>query len=162
VTFINPQNGEPAAYSETSNFTGPDSDPRTGDVPPQEVEGQFAAFTSAPFKKAVRAVGIPQARLLISNSNGMDMVFFAKVYDVAGDGSTTLIHRLIAPVRVPAGAVGKPVRLKLAGFAHRFGKGHQVRLVLCSTDQTSYNSKVADVLTVTTGKGSTFTLPALS
>ena len=31
--------------------------------------------------------------------------------------------------------------------------------MLCSTDQTSYNAKVADVLTVTTGRGSTFTLP---
>jgi ABC-2 type transport system ATP-binding protein len=87
------------------------------------------------------------------------MVFFAKVYDDAPDGSTVLVHRLIAPVRVPAGAVGKPVVLKLAGFAHRFAKGHQIRLVLCSTDQTSYNSKVADVLTVKTGRGSTFTLP---
>ena len=52
-----------------------------------------------------------------------------------------------------------PVNLKLAGFAHRFAAGHRVRLVLCSTDQTSYNAKVADVLTVATGAGSTFTLP---
>ena len=31
-------------------------------------------------------------------------MFFAKVYDVAPDGDGTLIHRLIAPVRVPAHA----------------------------------------------------------
>ena len=158
VTFVNPPGGEPAAYSETSNFSGPDSDPRN-DAPPQEVEGQFAAFTSSAFGRPVHAVGVPAARLRISNSNGQDMVFFAKAYDVAPSGDATLIHRLISPVRVPAGAVGKPVRIKLAGFAHRFDAGHKVRLVLCSTDQTSYNSKVADVLTVTTGKGSTFTLP---
>jgi ABC-2 type transport system ATP-binding protein len=123
------------------------------------VEGQFAAFTSAPLARRLDSVGVPSARLRITNTNGQDMVFFAKVYDVARDGSTTLIHRLIAPVRVPAAAVGDPVRIKLAGFAHRFRKGHQVRLVLCSTDQTSYNAKVADVLTVATGRGSTFTLP---
>lgn len=76
------------------------------------------------------------------------------------DGGATLIHRLIGPVRVPADAVGRPVRLKLAGFAHRFRKGHRVRLVLCTTDQTSYNAEVADLLTITTGAGSTFTLPA--
>jgi ABC-2 type transport system ATP-binding protein len=51
------------------------------------------------------------------------------------------------------------VDIRLAGFAHRFGRGHQVRLVLCTTDQTSYNAKLADVLTVVTGPGTTFTLP---
>ncbi len=159
AVFTNPSGGDPAAYSETSNFTGPDSSPRTGDVPPTEVQGQFAAFTSPKFSRRVTAVGIPSARLKITNTNGQDMVFFAKVYDVRRGGGLTLIHRLIAPVRVPAGAVGKPVRIRLAGFAHRFRKGHRVRLVLCSTDQTSYNAKVADVLTVVTGAGSTFTLP---
>lgn len=159
ATFLNPTGGSPAAYTETSNFSGPDSSPSSGNVPPQELAGQFAAFTSSPFRNAVAAVGVPSARLQITNANGRDMVFFAKVYDVATDGSANLIHRLIAPVRVPSGAVGMPVRIKLAGFAHRFDKGHRVRLVLCSTDQTSYNSKVADVLTVTTGAGSTFTLP---
>ncbi|MCW2843952.1 MAG: hypothetical protein JWN22_1868, partial [Nocardioides sp.] len=158
--ITNPTGGDPAAYSETSNFSGPDSSPSSADVPPEEVEGQFAAFTSARFRRAVSAVGIPSARLRITNTNGQDMVFYAKVYDVDRSGGATLIHRLIAPVRVPAAAVGKPVRIRLAGFAHRFGTGHRVRLVLCTTDQTSYNAKVADVLTIATGAGSTFTLPA--
>jgi predicted acyl esterase len=159
ATFTNPPNGEPAAYSETSNETGPDSSPGHVDAPPQEQPGQFAAFTSRRLHRPFDAVGIPSARLRITNTNGQDMVFYAKVYDVAPDGGTTLIHRLTAPVRVPAAAVGKPVRIRLAGFAHRFGTGHRIRLVLCTTDQTSYNSKIADVLTIATGKGSTFTLP---
>lgn len=159
ATFLNPAGGQPAAYTETSNFTGPDSSPGLGGVPPQEVPGQFAAFTSAPFRHGRVSVGVPSATVRIGHANGQDLVFFAKVYDVAPDGSATLIHRLIAPVRVPAAEVDRPVRFTMPGFAHRFGKGHRVRLVLCSTDQTSYNSKVADVLTVTTGAGSTFTLP---
>ncbi len=159
ATFVNPPGGTPPAYSETSNFTGPDASPQVT-IAPSEQPGQFAAFTSNAFRAAVHAVGVPSARLRITNSNGQDMVFFAKVYDVAPGGSARLVHRLIAPVRVPASAVGKPVRIKLLGFAHRFGKGHRVRLVLCSTDATSSNAKVADVLTVTTGPGSTFTLPA--
>ncbi len=161
VTFVNPQGGQPAAYSETSNFSGPDSEPSSADVPPEEVEGQFASFRTAPLRRPLTSVGIPSARLRISNSNGQDMIFFAKVYDVGPTGQT-LIHRLIAPVRVPAGAVGEPVRIKLAGFAHRFARGHRVRLVLASTDQTSYNAKAADVLTVQTGPGSTFRLPGRS
>ncbi len=160
-TFVNPAGGEPAAYTELANFSGPSSSPSSAEVPPREIEGQYVSFTSARLTRRVDAVGIPSARLKITNTNGQDMVFFAKVYDVAPDGGATLIHRLIAPVRVPAGAVGDPVRIKLAGFAHRFRKGHRVRLVLCSTDQTSYNSKAADVLTVFTGAGSRFTLPGV-
>lgn len=160
-TFLNPAGGEPAAYTELSNFSGPSSSPSSGDVPPREIEGQYVAFTSPALSRPADAVGIPSARLKITNTNGQDMVFFAKIYEVAPDGGAALIHRLVSPVRVPADAVGDPVRIKLAGFAHRFRKGHRVRLVLCSTDQTSYNSKVADVLTVVTGKGSTFTLPGV-
>lgn len=159
ASFVNPPGGTPAAYSETSNFMGPDASPSLGDTPPEEIAGQHVTFTSPALGERFDVAGVPSARLRITNTNGQDMVFFAKVYDVAPDGSETLINRLISPVRVPADAVGDPVRLKLPGFVHRFRPGHRVRLVLASTDQTSYNSKVADVLTVTTGSGSTFTLP---
>src|SRR5690349_10714108 len=81
ASFVNPSGGSPAAYTETSNFTGPDASPSSGDVPPSEVEGQFAAFTSAPLARRLTAVGVPSARLRITNANGQDMVFFAKVYD---------------------------------------------------------------------------------
>ncbi len=162
VTLVNPPGGLPAAYSELSNFTGPDASPSSGDLPPTEVEGQFAQFTTSPFTGPRVSVGIPTAHLQIANAasaTGQDLVFFAKMYDVAPDGSAELIHRLIAPVRVPAAEVGEPVDLALAGFAHRFDAGHSARLVLCTTDQTSYNAKVADTVTVTTGPGSLFRLP---
>ncbi len=158
VRMVNPAGGLPAAYSETSNFSGPASSPRV-DLPPREVAGQFATFTSQRFRRPFDSVGIPSARLRLRHTNGRDLVFFAKVYDVGPRGGTTLIHRLISPVRVPAGAVGRPVHLRLAGFAHRFARGHRARLVLATTDLTSYNAKVADVLTLSTGPGSTFTLP---
>jgi hypothetical protein len=67
--------------------------------------------------------------------------------------------RLVAPVRVPASAVGDPVRIKLLGFAHRFARGHSVRLTLCTTDEAYYNNQSPDTVTVTTGPGSTFRLP---
>ena len=41
--------GSPQAYSETSNFSGPDSSPHVT-TPPSEQPGQFAAFTSRPFR----------------------------------------------------------------------------------------------------------------
>ena len=53
----------------------------------------------------------------------------------------------------------KPGLHKLIGFAHRFAAGHSIRLTLATTDQTSFNNPVADAITITTGPGSTLTLP---
>jgi predicted acyl esterase len=160
VTLLNPAGGEPAAYSETSNFSGPDSSPRNP-APPFEIPGQNASFTSRPFAAAVESVGVPRAHLRLTHANaGQDLVVFAKTYDVAPDGSAELIHRLIAPVRVTNAQLDRPVDLALAGFAHRFAKGHAVRLVLATTDATSRNNILPDVLTLATGPGSTFSLPA--
>ena len=159
ASFTNPPNGQPASYSETSNFTGPGSSPNTSSQQPSDPPGEAVSFTSPKFRRPVVSVGVPSATLRLSHVNGQDLVFFGKVFDVAPDGSVELIKRLIAPVRVPASAVAKRVHIKLLGFAHRFAKGHSVRLVLAATDQTSYNSPVADQITVTTGAGSTFSLP---
>lgn len=158
ASFVNPPGGLPPAYSETSNFSGPDSSPRIP-LPPTEQPGQHVDFTTPPFTSPLVSVGVPSAHLLLSHAAPTDLVLYGKVYDVAADGSATLIHRLIAPVRVPAAAVSAPVNLKLLGFAHRFAAGHAARLVLASTDTTSYNNKMPDVITVHTGTGSTFTLP---
>jgi len=160
ASFINPPGGVPPAYTETSNFTGPQSAPRIP-LPPMEQPGQNVSFTSQPFAAPLVSVGVPSARLRLSHAAPTDLVFFGKVFDVAPDGSSTLIHRLIAPVRVPAAQVSAPIDIKLLGFAHRFDAGHAVRLTLASTDATSYNNKVADQITVATGAGSTFTLPGV-
>lgn len=158
VTFTNPPGGQPAAYSESSQFSGPDAAPNLAREP-SEVEGQHVTFTSTRLKRRLESVGIPAARLDITNSNGRDLVFFAKVYDVDRAGRPELVHRLISPVRVPASEVGKPVTFAFTGFAHRFARGHRVRIVLASTDSTSYNAKTADTITVRTGKQSVFALP---
>jgi predicted acyl esterase len=157
VSIVNPLGGVPSAYSETSNFTGPASSPRVP-LAPTELPGQHADFTSPPFDKPVNAVGIPSLRVRLSHVAPTDLVVFAKAYDVAPDGSAELIHRLIAPARIPSADLGQPVTIKLLGFAHRFEAGHRVRLVLATTDLTSYNNKVVDAITITTGPGSTLTL----
>ena len=158
-TFINPPGGEPAAYTETSNFTGPGSDPEVARTSAPRSRASSPPSPRRRSRAGSTSVGIPSARLRITNTNGQDMVFFAKVYDVAPDGGATLIHRLIAPVRVPAGASATRCGSGWPASPTASTPGHGVRLVLCATDQTSYNAKVADVLTVRTGGGSTFTLP---
>jgi LPXTG-motif cell wall-anchored protein len=66
---------------------------------------------------------------------------------------------MVAPVRVPSSALGEPVDLNLVGFAHRFQAGHAARLVVTTTDMAYRNNPVADVVTLSTGAGSTFSLP---
>jgi predicted acyl esterase len=109
-----------------------------------------------PFTAPVVSVGVPIAHLYLSHTNGAsDLIFFAKVWDVAPDGSATLIKRLIAPVRVPNQALGRPVNIELLGFAHLFPKGHAVRLTLAATDATSdvgAAMNVPDTITVSYGQ----------
>jgi len=159
TSFINPPGGEPASYSETSNFSAPGSSPDFSTMQPSDPAGESVAFTSPAFARPVVSVGVPTATLRLSHVNGEDLFFFGKVFDVAPDGTATLIKRLIAPVRVPAAALGKPVQIQLLGFAHQFAAGHSARLVLAATDQSSYNSPVPDQISVATGSASTFSLP---
>ncbi|MCU1602379.1 MAG: hypothetical protein JWO22_3088 [Frankiales bacterium] len=160
VTLLNPPGGAPSGYSETSNFSGPHSSPNLA-LPPTDVPGQFAAFTAPAFAATTDLVGIPTLKVKLAHVAPTDLVVFAKAYDLAPDGTATLIHRLIAPARIPSADLAKPVTLKLIGFAHRFTAGHSLRLVLATTDLTSYNNKVADVITVSTGAGNTLTVNAL-
>lgn len=157
ATVLNPAGGTPASYTESSNFSGPAASPNLARAP-SDPTGQIASFTSAPFTRDVVSVGVPRARLNIANSNTRDLVFFAKLWDVDAAGNATLIKRLIAPVRVPAADVGKPVEFNLVGFAHQFKQGHRLRLSIASTDMTSYNAKVADLITITTGGADASTL----
>ncbi|HVM26561.1 MAG TPA: CocE/NonD family hydrolase [Mycobacteriales bacterium] len=158
VRLVNPPGGQPSSYSETSNFTGPSSNPRDP-RPPYDLPGQSASFTSAPFAEAVESVGVPTARLQLSHAAPTDLVLFGKVYDVAPDGTAELVHRLVSPVRVPTAALGEPVEMNLVGFAHRFEAGHSVRFTVTTTDMAYRNNPVPDVVTLATGPGSTFSLP---
>jgi len=157
-TIVNPAGGQPAAYTETSNFSGPSSSPNLAQAP-TDIPGQHADFTTAPFASDVTSVGVPSLRVRLSHVAPSDLVLFAKAWDVGPDGTATLINRLIAPARIPSSALGAPVAIKLIGFAHRFPAGHSFRLTLATTDQTSSNNVIPDAITITTGPGSTLTLP---
>ena len=148
ATLVNPPGGVPSAYTETSNFTGPKSNPNLSGLPVTEVPTQHADWTTSPFLVAQDSVGVPELTMTLSHVAPTDLVLFGKVYDVAPDGTAELVHRLIAPARIPSADLSAPVRVKLLGFAHRFAAGHSLRVTLATTDATSYNSKVADVITV--------------
>ena len=89
------------------------------------------------------------------------LVLFAKLYDVDESGSATLPRNLVSAVRVAD--VTKPVTIELPGIVHRFAKGHQIRLVLSTSDAQFHGNNFSGPVTVSVdpAKASTLTLPVL-
>ncbi len=144
--------GAATSYSETSGVEGNQVHHQVSDAP-----GTFVAFTSKRLARPVAMVGSARLTLHLtapvaaqSQRTGPagHLVLFAKVYDVAPDGSTTLAHRLVSPVRV--GDVTKPVHVTLPGVVHRFAKGHRIRLVVAASDAAYAGNQAVQPVTVTT------------
>ena len=157
-TFANPPGGQPGSYSETSEVGQK--------AAPTDPPGESVAYTTAPLAADTDVVGIPEAQITLSSTTGSrvndpaDMaVIFGKIYDVAPDGSVSLVHGIVSPVRI--GDPGKPVHINLPGQVHRYARGHSIRLVLAATDQAYTGSRVPDVITVRVDPSSpsTLTLP---
>ncbi|MGN6302026.1 MAG: CocE/NonD family hydrolase [Angustibacter sp.] len=145
TSWSNPGGGAAASYSETSALQGsavPDAI-----TPPYDTPGTFGAWTTAPLDADTDLVGMPTLDVRLSSpvvaavqSTGpaSQLLVFAKLYDVAPDGSLTLVNRLISPTRV--GDVTRPVHIELPGIVHRVPAGHRLRLVLAATDAAYKNA----------------------
>jgi ABC-2 type transport system ATP-binding protein len=129
----------PLSYSELSGLQGtalPDAS-----TPPFDTPGTFVGWSSSALTHDVDVAGIPAATLHVQTPVSLDataateLQLFVKVYDVAPDGSLTLVRRLVAPVRVANDDA--PVHVLLPGFVHRFAKGDRIELVVAATD-TAY------------------------
>jgi predicted acyl esterase len=149
ATFVAPPGGLPASYSETA--FAQDQEPAAS-IPPTDPPGQFAGFTSDPLAKDLDVVGVPTLDVRITDpvattDPATQPVVFAKVYDVAPDGSLDLPNRLVAAARL-APSSGR-TRINLPGIVHRFAAGHRLRLVLASTDASYTSSRLAHAITVT-------------
>ncbi|HET7529547.1 MAG TPA: CocE/NonD family hydrolase [Mycobacteriales bacterium] len=166
ASYTNVGGGVPTSYSETSAVQGSQVPDET--TPPRDAPGTFAAWSSKPLRSPVDVAGLPVARVHISapttsSAAPADMLqLFAKIYDIAPDGSVDLVHRLIAPVRVPDAT--KPVTITLPGIVHRFATGHRIELVLAATDAAYKNAYPVQPVTVSTSAKSpgSLTLPVLS
>jgi ABC-2 type transport system ATP-binding protein len=165
ATFAAPPGGEPASYSETS--FAQDQEPFAS-IPPTDPPGTFGAFSTPALTGDVDVVGLPTLDVTLSTpastyaDPGLAPTLYAKLYDVAPDGSVTLVHRLVSPVRL--GTANQKVRIHLPGIVHRFPSGHRVRLVLATTDQAYLSSRGAHVVTVTNDPAAphVLTLPVTS
>ncbi|HET6625625.1 MAG TPA: alpha/beta fold hydrolase [Nocardioidaceae bacterium] len=145
----------PTSYSETSGLEGNQVDQPISDQP-----GTAVSYTSPALSRPVALVGSPRLTLhldapvaAVSQQGGPAgrLILFAKVYDVAPDGTPTLKHRLVSPVRVRD--VTEPVHVQLPGVVHRFRAGHRIRVVVAASDFAYANNAVPQPVTVRTGPG---------
>ncbi|MFF1293960.1 MULTISPECIES: CocE/NonD family hydrolase [unclassified Streptomyces] len=133
------------------------------DPAPYDTEGTYLGWTSEPLTRTTDVVGAPKATLKVvspkaertqNSSDAADkLVLFAKLYDIAPDGTKTLVHRLVAPVRVPD--VTKSFTVTLPGIVHRYEKGHRLRFVVAASDDAYVGNRGIKPVTVVSSPGST-------
>jgi LPXTG-motif cell wall-anchored protein len=143
----------PTSYSETSGV----GEMLPSEPPPSDSPGTFAAYTTPVLTRDSVLVGAPRLTVRIKapvaaasqgNGPGGKLILFAKLYDVAPDGTQKLQHRLISPVRIKD--VNQPVDIELPAVAQRFPAGHRLRLVIAGGDAAYANNPVAQPVTIQT------------
>ncbi|WP_322657441.1 CocE/NonD family hydrolase [Streptomyces justiciae] len=133
------------------------------DPAPYDTAGTYLGWTSEPLARATDVVGAPKATLKVvspkaertqDSGNAADkLVLFAKLYDVAPDGTQTLVHRLVAPVRVPD--VTRSFTVTLPGIVHRYEQGHRLRFVVAASDDAYFGNRGIKPVTVVSAPGDT-------
>jgi len=148
----------PTSHSETS-LTGLLGLP---DAAPYDARGTYLDWTSKPVAGGpVDVVGAPRVTLKVSSPQAEraqrspdaadKLVLFAKLYDIAPDGGKTLVHRLVAPARVPD--VTRRFTVELPGLVHRYEPGHRLRLVLAASDDAYAGNRGVKPVTVGAAPG---------
>lgn len=142
------------------------------DREPYDTEGTYLGWTSEPLKAPVDVVGAPKATLKVvspatervqnSGDAADKLVLFAKVYDVAPNGTKTLVNRLVAPVRVPD--VTRPFTVELPGIVHRYETGHRLEFVIAASDTAYFGNRGIKPVRVTSAPKDTgvLELPVVS
>lgn len=126
------------------------------DPKPYDTKGTYLGWRSAPLTAPVDVVGAPKATLKVlspkaervqnSGDASDKLVLFAKVYDVAPDGTRKLVNRLVSPVRVPD--VTRPFTVELPGIVHRYEKGHRLEFVIAASDTAYFGNRGVKPVTV--------------
>ncbi|MFE2424461.1 CocE/NonD family hydrolase [Streptomyces hokutonensis] len=142
----------PTSHSENSlsGMTG------LPDPAPYDTRGTYLGWTGPSLNRPTDVVGAPKvtlkavspaARRVQDSGDAADkLVLFAKLYDLAPDGTATLVHRLVAPVRIPD--VTKSFTVTLPGIVHRFAKGHRLRFVIAASDDAYTGNRGIKPVTV--------------
>jgi ABC-2 type transport system ATP-binding protein len=140
------------------------------DLPDYNAPGTYVYWSSPSLTAALNVVGSPVLNVKVSAPTAEptsalgpagQLVLFAKIYDVAPDGTASLIHGLVAPIRIPDPT--KTVRITLPGIAHQFAAGHRIEVMLAGGDVNYRGGSTSTAVTVSTGSsGQALTLPVVS
>ena len=125
-TITNPAGGRPASIS---SLPGAGAVSGLAGALGFDFPGQSASWVSPALPETREILGAGRFRVNLKSSTG-EAVLFAKVYDVAPDGSATLPNGQIAPLRTRSGAV----TVDLPALAHVVPAGHRIRVQVSTTD----------------------------
>lgn len=135
-----------------------------------DLAGTALSWSTAPLTSKVDVVGSPTARLKVAapvalrqQSRGAvgQLVLFLKVYDVAPNGTTTLVGQQVAPVRIPD--VSKPFTASLPALVHQFEAGHRIRFSIAGSSSNFGGGVSANTVWFATGgTRQVITLPVVS
>jgi predicted acyl esterase len=154
TSWSNPGAGAFASYSEVSALEGQVALP-DGVRTPFDTPGTFGSWTTPSLSAPTTIVGSPTLDVRFESpavaaaqavGPAGQLQVFAKLYDLAPDGTPTLVHKLVSPVRVAD--VTQPVHIELPAIVHRVPAGHRLRLVLASTDAAYKNAYAVQPVTV--------------
>lgn len=138
------------------------------DVPNVDLPGTTGNWQTAPQSSTTDVVGAPTLNLTVSAPTAAltsavgpagRLVLFPKLYDVAPDGTASLIKGLVAPIRVTDPA--KAFRVTLPAIAHRFAAGHRIRLVVAGGDVNYRGGLIAAPVTISGSTGNVLRLPVV-
>ena len=164
-SFVTPPAGAPSATNplDAVNYLTPVS------MPEVNVPGTFASWDTAALTVPLDVVGAPVLDLEVEapiaataqagGPSGM-LVLFARLQDVAPDGTAHDIRQQIAPFRISD--VTAPVRVTMPAIVHRFGPGHRLRLVVSSSSVNYRGGLVSQPVTIAAGPAQALTLPVIS
>ncbi|MFN2519270.1 MAG: CocE/NonD family hydrolase C-terminal non-catalytic domain-containing protein [Jatrophihabitantaceae bacterium] len=139
------------------------------DQPDVNVAGTYVYWQTPALTKTVTVVGSPVFDVLVSAPTAVStsaigpagqVVLFAKLYDVGPDGTASLIHGLVAPIRIADPT--KSVHITLPAIAHRFAAGHRIEIMLAGGDANYRGGQTPTPVSVSSGStAQALTLPVL-
>ncbi len=122
-----------------------------GNDPP----GTSVSYTTEPLAEDLDLAGIPSVSFRVDAPTftaavdpAQKLLLFAKLYDVAPDGTATLNRALVSAARV--GDPTKPVTIELPGIVHRYAKGHRLRVTIATSSATHRGGLGAGPVTIAT------------
>jgi ABC-2 type transport system ATP-binding protein len=131
-------------------------------------DGTSVSFTTPPLTEHLDLAGIPSVTFRVDAPTfavavdpAQKLLLFAKLYDVAPDGTAKLNRAQVSAARV--GDPTKPVTIELPGIVHRYEKGHSLRVTIATSSATHRGGLGAGPVSILTDPKdpAVLTVPAL-